>query len=92
MPKNLKDWSINNMDILETLKKYIALIGIVSTIGGGFYAWGVFNNRLDELEQSTNAKAVKELNRKTNVLEKELRVLETRFEELKVSLQNPLKN
>ncbi len=80
------------MDILETLKKYIALIGIVSTIGGGFYAWGVFNNRLDELEQSTNAKAVKELNRKTNVLEKELRVLETRFEELKVSLQNPLKN
>tara|TARA_Y100000401_G_scaffold114607_1_gene116930 strand:- start:248 stop:526 length:279 start_codon:yes stop_codon:yes gene_type:complete len=92
MPKNLKDWSINNMDILETLKKYIALIGIVSTIGGGFYAWGVFNNRLDELEQSTNAKAVKELNRKTNVLEKELRVLETRFEELKVSIQNPLKN
>ncbi len=80
------------MDILETLKKYIALIGIVSTIGGGFYAWGVFNNRLDELEQSTNAKAVKELNRKTNVLEKELRVLETKFEELKVSLQNPLKN
>ncbi len=80
------------MDILETLKKYIALIGIVSTIGGGFYAWGVFNNRLDELEQSTNAKAVKELNRKTNVLEKELRVLETRFEELKVSIQNPLKN
>ena len=80
------------MDILETLKKYIALIGIVSTIGGGFYAWGVFNNRLDELEQSTNAKAVKELNRKTNILEKELRVLETRFEELKVSIQNPLKN
>ena len=80
------------MDILETLKKYIALIGIVSTIGGGFYAWGVFNNRLDELEQSTNAKAVKELNRKTNVLEKELRVLEIKFVELKVSLQNPLKN
>ena len=80
------------MDILETLKKYIALIGIVSTIGGGFYAWGVFNNRLDELEQSTNAKAVKELNRKTNILEKELRVLETKFEELKVSIQNPLKN
>jgi hypothetical protein len=51
------------MDILETLKKYIALIGIVSTIGGGFYAWGVFNNRLDELEQSTNAKAVKQENK-----------------------------
>ncbi len=80
------------MDLIETLKKYIVLIGIISTIGGGFYTWGVFNNRLDELEQSTNAKAVKELNRKTNVLEKELRVLETKFEELKVSIQNPLKN
>jgi|TARA_R100001594_G_scaffold76702_1_gene111355 HAMP domain-containing protein len=80
------------MDLVETLKKYAVLVGIVSTLGGGFYAWGVFNNRLDELEQSTNAKAVKELNRKTNILEKELRVLETRFEELKVSIQNPLKN
>ena len=36
------------MDLFETLKKYIALVGIVTTIGGGFYAWGVFNNRLDE--------------------------------------------
>ena len=80
------------MDLVETLKKYAVLVGIVSTLGGGFYAWGVFNNRLDALEQSTNAKAVKELNRQTNILEKELRVLETRFEELKVSIQNPLKN
>ena len=46
------------MDILESLKKYIVLIGVISTIGGGFYTWGVFNNRLDELEQSksTNSK------------------------------------
>jgi ABC-type phosphate transport system auxiliary subunit len=51
----------------------------------------VFNNRLDELEQSTSTKAVKELNNKVNVLEKELRVLETKFEEQSVRLKNPLK-
>ena len=79
------------MDITETLKKYAVLVGIVSTLGGGFYAWGVFNNRLDELEQSTSTKAVKELNKKVNVLEKELRVLETKFEEQSVRLKNPLK-
>ena len=79
------------MDITETLKKYAVLVGVVTTLGGGFYAWGVFNNRLDELEQSTSTKAVKELNKKVNVLEKELRVLETKFEEQSVRLKNPLK-
>ena len=47
------------MDVVETLKKYAVLVGIVSTLGGGFYAWGVFNNRLDELEQSTSTKKTK---------------------------------
>jgi HAMP domain-containing protein len=79
------------MDITETLKKYAVLVGVVTTLGGGFYAWGVFNNRLDELEQSTSTKAVKELNKKVNVLEKELRVLETKFEEQSIRLKNPLK-
>ena len=76
------------MDLIETLKKYAVLVGIVATLGGGFYTWGVFNNRLDE---STSTKAVKELNKKVNVLEKELRVLETKFEEQSVRLKNPLK-
>tara|TARA_A100000172_G_scaffold55712_1_gene35802 strand:+ start:174 stop:416 length:243 start_codon:yes stop_codon:yes gene_type:complete len=79
------------MNITETLKKYAVLVGVVTTLGGGFYAWGVFNNRLDELEQSTSTKAVKELNKKVNVLEKELRVLETKFEEQSIRLKNPLK-
>tara|TARA_R110000787_G_scaffold149775_2_gene263731 strand:+ start:1239 stop:1481 length:243 start_codon:yes stop_codon:yes gene_type:complete len=79
------------MNFVETLKKYAVLVGIITTLGGGFYTWGVFNNRLDELEQSTSTKAVKELNNKVNVLEKELRVLETKFEEQSVRLKNPLK-
>jgi|TARA_R110000787_G_scaffold198819_1_gene309891 HAMP domain-containing protein len=79
------------MDVVETLKKYAVLVGIVTTLGGGFYAWGVFNNRLDELEQSTSSKKIKELNKKVNIQDKRLEVLETRFNEFKVTVQNPLK-
>jgi len=79
------------MDIVETLKKYVVLVGIVSTLGGGFYAWGVFNNRLDELEQSTSSKKIKELNKQVNIQDKRLEVLETRFNEFKITVQNPLK-
>ena len=79
------------MDLVETLKKYAVLVGIVSTLGGGFYAWGVFNNRLDELEQSTSSKKIKELNKQVNIQDKRLEVLETRFNEFKVTVQNPLK-
>jgi|TARA_Y100000996_G_scaffold391410_1_gene353381 hypothetical protein len=79
------------MDVVETLKKYAVLVGIVSTLGGGFYAWGVFNNRLDELEQSTSTKKIKELNKQLNIQDKRLEVLETRFNEFKITVQNPLK-
>ena len=79
------------MDIVETLKKYVVLVGIVSTLGGGFYAWGVFNNRLDELEQSTSTKKIKDLSKQVNIQDKRLEVLETRFNEFKVTVQNPLK-
>ena len=80
------------MDLMETLKKYIAIVGIVTTIGGGFYAWGVFNNRLDELEQSTNTKTVKGMQKEIAVLEKRVAVLESSLNEFKITIQNPLKN
>ena len=80
------------MDILESLKKYIVLIGVISTIGGGFYTWGVFNNRLDELEQSTNTKSVKGMQKEIAVLEKRVAVLESSLNEFKITIQNPLKN
>ncbi len=73
---------------METLKKYIALVGIVTTIGGGFYAWGVFNNRLDELEQSTNSKTVKAMQKEIASLDKRLGVLESQLGQFK----NPLAN
>ena len=39
------------MKVIDKLSTYAALIGVVSAIGGGFYAWGEFNTRLDVLEK-----------------------------------------
>ena len=38
------------MKIIDKLSTYAALIGVVSAIGGGFYAWGEFNTRLSVIE------------------------------------------
>ena len=39
------------MKVIDKLSTYAALIGVVSAIGGGFYAWGEFNNRISVLEK-----------------------------------------
>jgi len=39
------------MKIIDKLSTYAALIGVVSAIGGGFYAWGEFNTRLSAIEK-----------------------------------------
>ena len=39
------------MKVIDKLSTYAALIGVVSAIGGGFYAWGEFNNRITVLEK-----------------------------------------
>ena len=38
------------MKIVEKLSTYAALGGVVGAIGGGFYTWGQFNLRLDQIE------------------------------------------
>ena len=38
------------MKVIEKLSTYAALIGVIGAIGGGFYTWGQFNLRLDEIE------------------------------------------
>ena len=35
---------------MDKLSTYAALIGTVTALGGGFYAWGEFNTRLSALE------------------------------------------
>ena len=55
---------------MDKLSTYAALIGTVTAIGGGFYAWGEFNNRLSVLESeppinlSPLVEKDKELNKK----------------------------
>ena len=38
------------MKIIEKLSTYAALLGVIGAIGGGFYTWGQFNLRLDQIE------------------------------------------
>ena len=35
---------------MNKLTTYASLIGVIGAIGGGFYAWGEFNTRLDLIE------------------------------------------
>ena len=38
--------------LMDKLSSYAALIGVIGAIGGGFYTWGEFNNRLSAIEGS----------------------------------------
>ena len=37
-------------DLINKLSTYPALVGVICTIGGGFYAWGEFSTRLNAVE------------------------------------------
>ena len=64
--------------IVDKLSTYAALIGVIATIGGGFYAWGEFNTRLSAIEGSsidisgitTNTAAIAKSNERISLLEK----------------------
>ena len=61
-------------DLINKLSSYAALIGVVGAIGGGFYAWGEFNTRLNAVEnvsyETTDLSGItddiKDLNEKIN--------------------------
>ena len=36
--------------MIQKLTSYASIIGVIGAIGGGFYAWGEFNTRLDAIE------------------------------------------
>ena len=36
--------------MFSKLSSYAALVGVIGAIGGGFMAWGEFNNRIAQLE------------------------------------------
>jgi len=39
-------------DLINKLSTYAALLGVIMAIGGGFYTWGTFNQRLDVIEKN----------------------------------------
>ena len=84
-------------NIIEMLKKYAMVIGLVTTIGGGFYAYGVFENRIAQLEKSSGSDAVEKLDARVSelegqnkVLNKTIEVLNAQMNELKLVVNNPL--
>ena len=62
---------------MDKLSTYAALIGTVTAIGGGFYAWGEFNTRLSAIEGagvdisgiSKNAEEIAVINEKIGKLD-----------------------
>tara|TARA_Y100001937_G_C7106816_1_gene325463 strand:+ start:760 stop:996 length:237 start_codon:yes stop_codon:yes gene_type:complete len=76
--------------MIETLQKYAMIIGVVMTIGGGFYAWGVFNNRLDAVSEAVGSDSVEKLQKEVAILDKRLEVMEAKLEEIRAKTANPL--
>jgi len=76
--------------MIEVLQKYAMIIGVVMTIGGGFYAWGVFNNRLDNVAAAVGSDTVEKLQKQVSILDKRLEVMDAKLEEMKAQIGNPL--
>ena len=75
-------------NIIGKLQQYITIVGIITAIGGGFYTWGQFNLRLDNIEKkkvkSVNIAPLQEsiatLTTKVDSLEKRLDRTESRVD------------
>ena len=89
--------------MIEKLQKIGLLITLISVIGGGFYTWGTFNQRLDAIEKKkfvvNKTVDLTEVNKSIEGLKADIKIngaaldyLEAKLEELKVKLNNPLLN
>jgi len=64
-------------NLMDKLTTYASLVGVVTAIGGGFYAWGEFNTRLSAIEGagvdisgiSKNAEQIAVINEKIEKLD-----------------------
>lgn len=90
-------------EIISKLSGYAALIGVIGAIGGGFMAWGEFNNRIAQLEDKEYVvnqevdltditKEIERVKADIKINSKALEYLDSKLEELKVSTNNPLLN
>ena len=87
--------------MLSKLSSYAALLGVIGAIGGGFMAWGEFNNRIEQLEDkefivnetvdlSGIIKELEGLKADIKINDAAINFLDAKIDELKASLDNPL--
>ena len=77
-------------NILGKLQQYITIVGVITAIGGGFYTWGQFNLRLDNIEKkkiktvniAPLQESIAELTTKVDNFEKRLDRTEDRIDKL----------
>ena len=89
--------------IFNKLASYAALVGVIGAIGGGFMAWGEFNNRIAQLEDkefvinqevdlSDIIKEIEDIKGDIKINVAALEYLDAKIEEIKAEQNNPLLN
>ena len=87
--------------MFSKLSSYAALLGVIGAIGGGFMAWGEFNNRIAQLEDkefvvnetvdlSGIIKELESIKGDVKINDAAIKFLAAKIEELNASLDNPL--
>jgi len=87
--------------MFSKLSSYAALLGVIGAIGGGFMAWGEFNNRIAQLENqefivnetvdlSGIIKELEEIKADVKINDAAIKFLDAKIEELKAEMSNPL--
>ena len=70
-------------NLLPKLQQYITIVGVITAIGGGFYTWGQFNLRLDNIEKKKiKTVNIASLETKVEGLEKRLDRIEGRVDKM----------
>ena len=88
-------------EMFSKLSSYAALLGVIGAIGGGFMAWGEFNNRIAQLEDkefvineevdlSGIIKELEAIKGDVKINDAAIKFIDAKIEELKASLDNPL--
>ena len=87
--------------MISKLSSYAALLGVIGAIGGGFMAWGEFNNRIAQLEDkefivnetvdlSGIIKELESIKGDVKINDAAIKFIDAKIEELKAEFDNPL--
>ena len=88
-------------EMFSKLSSYAALLGVIGAIGGGFMAWGEFNNRIAQLEDkefvvnetvdlSGIIKELEAIKGDVKINDAAIKFIDAKIEELKSEFDNPL--